>query len=68
MGAVALGEGRLPRRYRGWSLLRRSSFGYEGREPLPQKLDFIRLHPKRPGALRSHRKCGKRSQPIRGMH
>jgi hypothetical protein len=21
---------------RGWSLLRRSSFGYEGREPLPQ--------------------------------
>jgi hypothetical protein len=26
---------------RGWSLLRRSSFGYEGREPLPQERHFI---------------------------
>ena len=31
----------LPRWYRGWSLLRRSSFGYEGREPLPQGRHFI---------------------------
>ena len=54
MAAVAFGEGRLPRRYRGWSLLRRSRcrlrhsipgcdgwIGYEGREPLPQEQHFI---------------------------
>jgi hypothetical protein len=57
MAAVAFGEGRLPRWYRGWSLLRRSScllrhrslgcegcagwIGYEGREPLPQERHFI---------------------------
>jgi len=41
MGAVAFGEGWLPRWYRGWSLLRRSGFGYEGREPLPQGRHFI---------------------------
>jgi len=31
----------LRRLNRGWSLLRRSSFGYEGREPLPQGRRFI---------------------------
>jgi len=34
MAAAAFGEGRLPRWSRGCSLLRHSSPGYEGREPL----------------------------------
>jgi hypothetical protein len=33
----AFGEGWLPRFYRGWSRLRHSSPGCDGREPLPQK-------------------------------
>jgi hypothetical protein len=33
MGAVAFGEGRLPRWYRGWSLLRRSSCRLRHRSP-----------------------------------
>jgi hypothetical protein len=41
IAAVASGEGWLPRSYRGWSLLRRSSRGYEGREPLPQKTNSL---------------------------
>jgi len=47
MAALSFGEDRLPRRYRGWSLLRHSSpgcsgwIGYDDREPLPQESHSI---------------------------